>query len=373
MTTVPTGAPLSRTPLHDVQREGRAAFGEVDGWEMPRVYENIKMEYLAAKGTVAVMDRSNAGRLRVGGAKRFDLLNRLTTNDLRSIGPGQGARTALLTDKGRIIDDLRLYAREGDYFLVTSPGNALAVKTHIEKLRFRDDVTLEDVTGSTALIALFGPQSAHLLEGVAHAHHLGDIPLHHHVELAIDGRTFLAARTTGLSGSGFDLVAAADAAPRIWRALFERGQAYGVSPLGEEAWEMVRIESGVPRFGRELTEEHNPLEARLEEAISWKKGCYVGQEVVARLDSRQKVSKLLVGLWLEPGPVPEAGSPIESPDRPGLQTGRLTSVAPSLDFRRVIGLGYVRNEHSAEGTRLVVAAPDDRVNAEVSDLPFHAR
>lgn len=369
----PTDPLLPRTPLFDVQREGRAAFGEVDGWEMPRVYENIKMEYLAAKGTVAVMDRSNSGRLRVAGAKRFDLLNRLTTNDLRSIGPGQGAQTVLLTDRGRIIDDLRLYARDGDCYLVTSPGGQGLVKDHVEKLRFRDDVTLEDVTGSTAMISLFGPQSAHLLEGVTHAHHLGDLPLHHHADLTIDRRKVLAARTSDVGGSGFNLVVAADAAPHVWRTLFDRGQAYGVSPLGEEAWEMVRIEFGVPRSGRELTGEHNPLEARLDAAISWTKGCYVGQEVVARLDSRHKVSKLLVGLWLEPGPVPEAGSPIESPDRPGLEAGRLTSVAPSLDFRRVIGLGYVRNEWSAPGTRLVVASPDDRVNAEVSDLPFRAR
>jgi folate-binding protein YgfZ len=133
---------------------------------------------------------------------------------------------------------------------------------------------------------------------------------------------------------------------------------------------MLRIESGVARFGRELTEEHNPLEARLDAAISWTKGCYVGQEVVARLDSRQKISKLLVGLWLEPGPVPEPGSPIEDPGHPGHPIGRLTSVAPSIDLRRVVALAYVRNDRSAEGTRLTVVATEDRVEAEVAALPF---
>ena len=129
----------------------------------------------------------------------------------------------------------------------------------------------------------------------------------------------------------------------------------------------------MPRFGRELTEEHNPLEARLDDAISWTKGCYVGQEVVARLDSRQKVSKLLVGLWLEPGPVPEAGSPIRATGPQGreIDTGTLTSVVPSLDLRRVIGLGYVRNENTAPGMSLVVASTEDRVGAEVAELPFH--
>lgn len=363
-------APMPRSSLYAVQHEARAAFGEVDGWEMPRVYENIKMEYLAAKGTVAVIDRSQHGRLLVAGAKRFDLLNRLTSNDLRQIGPAQGTRTVLLSDKGRIVDDLRLYARQDDYYLVTSPGNQLQVKEHIEKLRFRDDVVLTDITDATTMICLYGPQSAHLLEGVTHAHHVASLAPHHHAEVGIDGVRFMAAKTTEIGGTGFALIVDSGNVERVWRTLLTRGDAYGTSPLGEEAYEMVRIEFGVPRFGRELTMDHNPLEARLDDAISWTKGCYVGQEVIARLDSRQKVSKLLVGLWLEPGPVPEPGSPIEDPARPGVQIGTLTSVAPSLDHRRVIGLSYVRNDLSAAGTNLVVASADDRVGAVVSDLPF---
>ncbi len=362
--------PMPVSPLHEIQSKGQVAFGDVDGWEMPRVYENIKMEYLAAKGTVAVMDRSHHGRLRVTGAKRYDLLNRITTNDLRTIQSGQGARTALLTDKGRIIDDLRLYAREDSYDLVTSPGNQGRVKETIEKLRFRDEVVLQDVTSATAMISLFGPQSAHLLEGVCKAHRLGDLPLHHNAELQVDGVTFIAARTGDIGGSGFVLIVPAQGAAAVWKALCDRGEAYGVSPCGEEAYEMLRVEFGVPRFGRELTEEYNPLEAGLETAISWTKGCYIGQEVVARLDSRHKISKLLVGLWLDPGPVPEAGSAIEAPDHPGSVIGKLTSVAPSLDFRRVIGLGFVRNEQAAPGTRLVVVSPEERVGAEAAELPF---
>jgi len=365
-----TADSLPRSSLFEVQHEGRAAFGEVDGWEMPRVYENIKMEYLAAKGTVAVIDRSQHGRLLVSGPKRFDLLNRLTTNDLRQIGPGQGSHTVLLTDKGRIIDDLKLYARQDDYYLVTAPGNQQAVKEHVEKLRFRDDVTLTDVTGATAMICLYGPQSAHLLEGVAHTHQVAALAPHHHAEVVFDGAKLLAAKTTEIGGTGYALIVDAASAERVWRALLTRGEAYGTSPMGEEAYEMVRIEFGVARFGRELTGEYNPLEARLDDAISWTKGCYIGQEVIARLDSRQKVSKLLVGLWLEPGPVPETGSAIEDPARPGLRIGTLTSVAPSLDHRRVIGLAYVRNDLSAAGTGLVVASEDDRVGAVVSELPF---
>ena len=361
---------LRHSALHDLHVAGRAALGEVDGWLLPRVYENIKREYLSAKGTVAVMDRSHLGRLRLTGAKRLDLLHRLTTNDVRSLTPGQGARTALLTDKGRIVEDLRLHALEDSVLLVTSPGNQARVREILEKLRFRDDVTVEDVTTSTAMISLLGPQSGHLLEAVSSASGLAELTPQHSVEIGLGGARVVAARCVDVGGRGFNLIVPSGAAPAVWSALFAKGDPYGASPCGEEAYEMLRIELGLPRFGRELTEDHNPLEARLDDAISWTKGCYVGQEVVARLDSRHKVSKLLVGVWLEPGPVPEAGSPIESPSAPGVAAGVLTSVAPSLDFRRVIGLGYVRMELAAAGTQLVAVSDGDRIGAEVSDLPF---
>ena len=358
------------SPLHQAQAGQHAAFGEVDGWLMPRVYENIKMEYLAGKGTVGVMDRSHCGRLRVTGAQRLDLLQRLTTNDLRGLAAGTGTQTVMLTDKGRILDDLRLYAGENDLLLLTSAGNAAAVRAHIEKYRFRDDVAVEDVTSATAMISLYGPQSAHLLEWLTGAKHLADLPLHHVASLTIDGLPLRAARTADVGGSGFHLILEAGAAPRVWVACFERGASHGVAPLGEEAWEMLRIEWGVPRFGREITQERNPLEAGLDAGISFTKGCYIGQEVVARLESRQKVARQLVGLWLEPGPAPSEGSPIEASDRPGLAIGTLTSAAPSLDFRRLLGLGYVGTERSAPGVRLEVISDGDRIGAVVASLPF---
>ena len=360
-----------RTPLYDFHRRyGTVAFGDVDGWQMPRVFENIKMEYLAAKGTVAVMDRSNYGRLRVSGAKRLDLLNRLTTNDVKSVAAGQGALTALLTDKGRMIDVLRLSAREDFLWLLTSPGNQTRVMEQIVSMRFRDDVSLEVATPATAMISLFGPQAAHLLGAAARAHHFDDLPEEGCRAMEIGGTQVTAIRTRGLGGAGYDIIADAAGAASVWQRIFAEGVPYGASPMGEEAWEMLRIESGIPRFGRELTEEHNPLEAGLSAAISFKKGCYVGQEVIARLDSRQKVSRQLVGLWIEPGPVPPPSSSIEAPGQQGTPVGTLTSVAPSLDFRRVIGLGYVRNEHAAAGTSLAIVDGGDRYNAVVSDLPF---
>jgi folate-binding protein YgfZ len=343
-----------------------AAFGEVDGWEMPRVYQNIKAEYLAGKGTVGVADRSHFGRLRVSGAKRLDLLHRLTTNHLKDLKAGQGAETVMCTNKGRIIDDLFVYADEDHYILVTSPGMGGTIKETIEKLRFRDDVTLEDVTATTAMLTIYGPEAARFLGWAAHAEIKGVDP-NHWRSVAIEGTKAMAARVMGIGGGGFNLIMEAEDASALWRGLFKEGETYGVNPMGAEAYELLRVEFGVPAFGRELTEDFNPLETRLNDAIHWAKGCYTGQEVIARLDSRQKIQKLLTGFIVEVGEVPEPRSRVFIE---GVEVGVITSVVPSLELRRIICLGYIRTAHDKAGTEVTIHSRGDEMKAEVAALPF---
>jgi len=334
-----------------------------------------RAEYQAARTAVALADRSSFGRLRAFGAKRLDLLHRLITQDVRSLSPGQGARAAMLTDKGRLMDELRLYVREDHVVIVTSPGQSSAIKGHIESLRFRDDVRLEDVTGDTAMIDLIGPAAPALLaaaSGGAAREELESLPRHHGRVLQIDGRAAVAVRTASLHERGLRLLVSAHDAATVWPALLELGAAFGASPIGEEALEVLRIERGQPRFGREITLEHNPLEARLDDAISWTKGCYIGQEVVARLDSRHKISRLLSGLRLTAAdaPVPAPGAPVEAHGHPGIDAGQVTSAARTFEPDETIALAYLRQDSSAPGTRVVVMVEGRLHEAIVSELPF---
>ncbi len=358
---------MNRTPLYEAESEQRAAFGDVDGWEMPKVFQNVKAEYLAGKGTVAIADRSHFGRLKVTGAKRLELLHRLTTNHVKDLTSGQGAETVLCTSKGRIVDLLFIHVASDHHVMLTSPNMSGVVKEQIEKVRFRDDVTLEDVTGSTAMITLYGPESGRFLDWAAHSETKGLQP-HHWRPLTVDGVSVMAARIPGgIGGLGFNLIMDAAQANTVWRALFREGATYGVNPLGSEALELLRVEFGVPAWGRELTEDFNPLEVRLDAAIHWAKGCYTGQEVIARLDSRKKIAKLLTGFLVEIGGVPEPRSRVF---HEGAEVGLVTSVVPSLELRRIIALGFIRTPHAEPGTKVRIESRGDAMEAEVSALPF---
>ncbi len=365
---------VQRTPLSGAHRAAGAVMGEVDSWETPLRFGDPAAEHAAARRGTAVADRSRAGRLRLTGSKRLDLLHRLATQDLRGLAPGQGARAAMLTDKGRILDELRVLALEDHVMLITSPGQAPAIQRQLESLRFRDDVQVSDITAATAMLELLGPAAAALLEGLAGESGLADGARHHARRVRVGGHEALAVRTQGMGG-GFRLIVEAAAAEPVWRALTHDASPARAVPMGEEAWESLRIERGVPRHGRELTLDHNPLEARLEETISWTKGCYIGQEVVARLDSRQKVSRLLCGLWLEPAgvPLPEAGEELTAEQGPGVEAGRITSAVVSIAFSRPIALAYVRQDLANPGTRLRRPADGGpQREAVVAALPFEA-
>jgi glycine cleavage system T protein len=357
---------MKRTPIYEAQSEAKAAFGDVEGWEMPKVFANIKAEYLAGKGTVGVADRSHLGRIQVTGAKRLDLLHRITTNHVKALTPGIGLETVMCTDKGRIIDDLIVYADETHFTLLTSPNMAGPVVDIIEKVRFRDDVSLDDVTDSTAMITLFGPEAGRLLEWVSRVT-IKDLKLHSWRAIKVGSVDVVAARTHGIGGGGYNLIMGADDGNAVWRELFKEGESYGINPMGAEALEMLRVEYGVPSLGRELTDEFNPLEARLNDAIHWDKGCYTGQEVIARLDSRQKVQRLLVGYKIDKGDVPEPRSRVFVGDE---EVGVVTSIVPSLELRGIIALGYIKAASEAPGTRVRIRSGGEMIGAEVSALPF---
>ncbi|HYV84878.1 MAG TPA: glycine cleavage T C-terminal barrel domain-containing protein [Patescibacteria group bacterium] len=303
-------------------------------------------QYQAAHAAVVLAERADLGRVRFAGKDAADLLHRLSTNAIKGLRQGSGAATVLTTNKGRILDLITLH-RTGDAYLgLCASGRVRAVLDWIERYTFREVVTAEDQTASHRTFGLHGPRAAAVvarLFGAAAA----DLPLHGVAEASLGTAPVLVVRSFPLAGESFLLTVQAESAEALRAEVRERA-GEPVVEAGAAMLEVLRVEAGLPAAGRELTEEHNPWEARLDDAISLTKGCYVGQEVVARLHNYKKVARQLVRIAIPAAPVAVApGDPV----RAGAETiGVLTSSVIVPDGAgRTLALGYVRTGDATAG------------------------
>ena len=349
-----------RSPLHSVTSQAASTIQERYGWELPAAYTDAASEYTAATIAAVVYDASYMGRLKATGDDALDLLNRLSTNNVIDLEPGQGAPTILTTDRGRILDVVTVLRSADHIVLLTSPGLQEAVIEFLDKYTIMEDLVIEDVSSATAMLALWGPESRTCLEKATGAP-IATLPLNHTVESDWEGSPIRIA-ACGLSGlAGYYLITPAEVAAKAW----DRVVAAGASPMGTEAYEALRVWNGVPFHGPEMGDDYNPLEAGLIGSIDFTKGCYIGQEVIARLDTYKKVQKYLVKLAFDPGSTVTSGTLLQYD---GQTVGKVTSVATIPSTGESIGLGYVRTLHGVVGTRLQLESEESGW-AEVVDLP----
>jgi len=321
--------------------------------------------YDAARHGAAFVDRSHLGRIVVSGTERASYLQGLLTNDIVALKAGQGCYAAYLTAQGRMIADLHVYEL-GDVILLTMAGAVKdMVMGKLDQFIFSEDVQLGDVTTAFAQIAVVGPGAAarvaSLVSGMTEEE-LRALPTHGNVRRTWSGGTVIVVRVVDTGEPGFDLHVERPQAGALKAALI----AEQAVELGEADGETLRIEAGVPLFGRDMDEETIPLEAGIESrAISFTKGCYVGQEIIIRVLHRGhgRVARKLVGLALDGSVVPAAGAAIRSGDR---DVGSVTSAAMSPALERPIALGYVQRDFVEAGTKLSIA---DSM-ATVTALPF---
>jgi hypothetical protein len=294
-------------------------------------------------------DRSDLGRLAGTGPDLLDLLHRLSTQDLRSLAAGQGAVTVLTTPKGRIV--ARVFVHhfgERGILLVTGPEEASQASAHLRRYTLRERVFLEDITDSTCQLALVGPRArqAAARAGLPVPAGLGA------AEADFGGAPVRVIGGDGFSAEGVSIVVSAEAAAGAWRVLVEATLREEGRLVGHEALEAWRILKGHPAAGFELTEEHNPLEAGLWDAVSFTKGCYVGQEVLARLRTYDKVSRELRAVVLPEGQEPPPpGSPVRFR---GIEIGSVTSSTLPPGRDRPIGLAYVKKRELPDGDPVIV-------------------
>jgi folate-binding protein YgfZ len=326
---------------------------------------NAGEQALRCREGAGLFRSSGRGLLQVDGADRVRWLNGMLSNDVAALAPGRdrsGCYALLLTRIGRIVADVHVLLREGAFWLETEQSAVAPLLATLGKFIIADDVRLSEIGPAWERLALEGPAASAIFAAAA-----GEAP-----GLAADAADrfqiagiSLWAGAWGVSGEdALQLFVPAGQAEAVALALERAGASHALTAAGEDALEILRIEAGTPRFGHELSESVLPAEVGLERAISTSKGCYTGQEIVARMASKGGASHALVGLALAEGDAPAQGSPLLAQ---AARVGELTSFALSARAG-AIGLGFVRRQHAAPGTPLEVAGRSARVAA----LPFVA-
>lgn len=303
---------------------------------------SLAAAYDAAHAAAVVVAHAERGMLYLTGGTRLDLINRMSTQAVDKLGSGEGAATVLTTDIGRIIDRPILYTSSDAVYLLTGEGHAPALaRFFMRNIFFNDDVQVRDISGETAIFGVYGPRAGAMLAAAGFPE--TDIPLHHWREAEINGARAYIHRTDPVAGDGYFVTAGAADRDAVWAAL----PAAGLTPIDEAAYDYLRVEAGLPRFGRELTLDYIPLETGLWADVSFSKGCYVGQEIIARMESRGKLAKRLVRL--RPAAPVEGGAEISTGSR---AVGSITSAADGP--AGPVALGYVKTSALNEGVALAV-------------------
>jgi folate-binding protein YgfZ len=353
--------------------EGRGAgFAELGEREIVANYGNSAEEHRALRTAAGVMDLSARGRLVMLGADRQQMLNGQVTNNVRDLAPGHGCYAALVNAKARMISDLNIYALPNEVLLDCEPGMAAAVAARLEKFIVMEDVQVVDASPHYGLLSVQGPRAQQVVE------RLGIFP-----EVPQEPWTFASVAhpdwgdlylmwQSRTGDRGFDLFAPNAALPVLAGMLEERMPAAGGRLTGWDALEVARIEAGVPRYGVDMTEATLAPEVGLNERmISYEKGCYSGQEVIARIRTYGQVAKAFRGLRLDASmaAAPAHGTKLF---KDGKEVGFITSATWSPSLEAHIALGYVRRECNQPGNLLAVGGAGADAKAEIVPLPFVA-
>lgn len=358
---------IQESPLNDIASARGACFEAYHGWRVAGRFSSLEVEYQLARRRAALCDLSHRPKLRItGGASGVEFLHSITTNDLKALRPGQGLTTLLLTTHGKLVAELRVFRSEQDLWLDCEPLCFEAALEVLSKYRLSTQFDLM-VERDTASLGLLGPGARTLLSSMAP----GSFPLHSNLDHAVLRLGDTEARTIFASShgaTGFEIWGPKDSISRVVAQLENRASPEALGWIGWSTINILRLEAGIPRFGIDMDSTHLPQEVLLESSVSYTKGCFVGQETMARLKYRGHVNKTLVGLRFATTDVPEPGSRILGA---GNEVGKVTSAGRSPGLAATIGLGFVRGEFQNPGQELTTVTSSGSISTDVAQLPFH--
>jgi folate-binding protein YgfZ len=346
-----------------------AKFCEIGASEAVADYGDASSEHAAIRDLASIFDLSFRGRLCLTGADRKRFLHGQVTNEVSGIQAGAGVYAALVTAKGKMISDLNIYMLDEEILIDLEPGLSQTVAERLEKFIISEDVQVIDAAPHYGLLSVQGPRASETVSMLGP----GKLPekgfnfqIHQDVEA---GEIYLM-NNPRFNSMGYDLYVPVAGMEGMAEKLKNAVKVVGGRFCGWRAYEMARIEAGVPRFGADMDSTNLPPEAGIERrAVSYSKGCYIGQEVIARIRTYGQVAKALRGLHLADGlaELPRKGDKLF---KDGKEAGFITSALASPTFRVNIALGYVRREYNSIGTELTLRTDTAESTVRIVALPF---
>ncbi len=363
--------PLRRTSLYAEHLALGARIVPFAGWQMPVQYTGIVDEHNAVRRAAGIFDASHMGELVLRGEYAAQVVDYLVTNDAKKLADGQAMYTCACNERGTILDDLIVYRRTSDdWLVVVNASNVDKIRAAFARVA-AEHCDFDDQSASTALMPLQGPRAFDILALLGRdGEELARLRPFCLRDAELAGVRCTVARTGYTGEDGVEIFCPWEDAPRVWRALLEAGSPLGLKPAGLGARDTLRLEARLALYGNDIDETTNPLEAGLGWVVKLDKGDFVGGAALAELKARP-LARRLVGFEMVGRGVARHGYVLRSMDE--REVGVCTSGSPAPTVGKNIGLGYVPTAMSPVGTRLLVDCRGKNVEAVVVTTPFYKR
>ncbi len=339
---------------------------ERDGWSLPRHFGSSQIECDAVRANVGLFDRSDHVLTSFTGPDRLSYFQGMISNDLRALTPGRGLYATVLNVQGKVLGDCRVLSSEDSYLVEWWEPIKEKILNHLNRYLVADEVEISDLSGQHGILSVQGPKAAELVGNLFPQVEMPSQPLRHST-VGFNDVEIRVLKESHTGEEGFDLLIPQAALASVAARLTELGKSFAANWIGQEAQEVLRFEAGIPRYNVDITEDHLLLETGLTHAVSFTKGCYLGQEVVERIRSRGHVNKKLCGLLLAGQEIAQRDDLIFAADK---EIGILTSSVYSPTLRQPIALGYLQRDFWTAGTTVAIKRQSAAIEAKVADVPF---
>lgn len=332
-------------------------------------YTSVAEEYNAIRYGIGIRDLSNSANLKLSGKDTLDFLHRISTNSVKDIGEYEMVNTLFTNDKGRIIDRVTMLRLSNYSLLIGSYNPENKLHRWLDRFVIMEEITIEDLTGRYMILELSGKQVDSYLTLIC-GKTIEELEYGKIILEELEETTFYLFKTKGFNGDNkFWVVAYIEDGPKLLEALENNKSVFDMALVGNKAYDIFRIENGIPVYPNELNDDYNPHELNLLDEVDFKKGCYIGQEVIARLDTYDKVQKKLTAVELDNGFIKSPDQKLY--DSANEEVGTITSIAKSEIKNKNVGLAVIRKKYLQEGTELnVVDENNNSYSVTVIKLPI---